>query len=112
MPHQKQQVKPNCGRFQAQGNMLEKSRSWADDTVPTKSAGHNYLTELKQQLTRSELSLRQTCFERAEAFIDKAPYKGYDVCVTSLIRIPPYKGVRVDVEVRRGLAFKDNPKNK
>ena len=44
------QIILNRGRFQAQGDGLEKSRPWAMQTIPTKTEGHNYLAELKHQL--------------------------------------------------------------
>ena len=106
---QNRQNRPNCGRFQAQGNNLEKSRSWAEVDVPTKQKGHDYLANLKQQLTRSELNDRQSCFTKASGWIDRAPACGYDaVIVTSFKLYPPKKGIRVDAEVRSGFAFKDN----
>lgn len=100
----------NRGRFQAQGGGLEESRSWAEVEIPTKGNGHGYLNELKAQLQPADLELRQSCFERANKWVDEAPSKGYVVVTpvkTSFLMIPPKKGIRVDGELYSGAAFKD-----
>ena len=100
----------NRGRFQAQGDGLEKSRPWAMQDIPTKYDGHNFLTELKGQLTPAEYTIRQKCFERAVRYVDKAPSGGYSVISParrSLTDIPPIRDVRVDVELFSGASFKD-----
>ena len=65
--------KPHRGRFQAQGGGTEKSHNWAEDKVPTKTDGHDYLDDLRGQLTRSEFKLRKTCLDKASSWIDRAP---------------------------------------
>ena len=100
----------NRGRFQAQGDGLEKSRPWAVDLVPTKANGQDYLDELKGQLLPSELATRHSCFEKAKKWVEEAPAKGYVVSTvikTSFPLMPPKKGIRVDGEIYSGAAFKD-----
>lgn len=109
MPKRQQNIL-NRGRFQAQGAGLEKSRPWSDVDVPTKPQGRTYIDELKVQLTPSELSVRQPCFEKAVKWVNDAPAKGY--VVTSVIKTtfkiyPPVKDIRVDGEIHCGSAFKD-----
>lgn len=100
----------NRGRLQAQGDGLEKSRSWADENVPTKQNGHTFITELKGLLTPTELAIRENCFVKAEQWVDDAPHTGYIVVTpikTSFQPYPPVKDVRVDGELYSGAAFKD-----
>lgn len=100
----------NRGRFQAQGDGLEKSRPWTDVVIPTKDDGHNYLDDLKGQLKPTDLGKRQDCFSRASKWIDDAPSEGYyavSPIKTSFLRYPPEKGIRVDGEIFRGKAFKN-----
>lgn len=100
----------NRGRFQAQGDGLEKSRSWAEIYVPTKLNGHGFIDELKGQLTHTELAARLDCFAKATKWVDDAPKNGYNVVTiikTSFPPYPPIKDIRVDGEIYRGSAFKD-----
>lgn len=109
MPRRRQNAL-NRGRIQAQGGGLEKSRSWTMETIPTKPDGHNYIKELKDELTPTELSVRTQCFERATKWVNNAPSKGY-VAVTPIMMTfkpsPPMKDIRVDGEIHSGAAFKD-----
>lgn len=101
----------NRGRFQAQGDGLEKSRSWSEVIIPTKDDGHNYLDDLKEQLMPAERRMRQECFKRASKWINNAPLEGYYAVApikTSFPLCPPVKGIRVDGEVFSGKAFKDS----
>ena len=100
----------NRGRFQAQGDRLEKSRSWVEVVIPTKDDGHCYLDDLIRQLKPAELKKRKTCFTRASKWIDGAPSKGYYAMTpikTSFLPCPPVKDIRVDGEIFRGKVFKD-----
>ena len=109
MPKQNRK-KLNRGRFQAQGDGLEKSKPWAEKAVPTKVKGHEYIDDLKGQLRPSDLNVRRTCFERANKWVDAAPANGYVVVEpikTSFPLIPPVKSIRVDGELYEGVAFKD-----
>lgn len=101
----------NRGRFQAQGNRLEESRSWDMEIVPTKTDGTSYLNELKNKLSSTEYRLRKTCFEKARNWVEGAPSNGYVVVTTvktSFKPSPPIKDIRVDGELFSGTAFKDN----
>ncbi len=101
----------NRGRFQAQGDGLEKSRPWAQEDVPTKSDGHAFLDELKGKLTPSELAVRATCFEKAKKWVDKSPRQGHNIVSPmkpSFLPSPPIRSIRVDGELYSGVAFKDD----
>ena len=103
----------NRGRFQAQGNRLEKSVPWAQANVPTKPDGHSFLDDLKGQLTPSELSVRESCFEKATNWVDEAPRRGYVVVTnikTSFQPYPPFRkhiptSIQMVQTVRIGQSF-------
>ncbi len=99
----------NRGRIQAQGDGCEESESWAQKNIPTKQDGYDKITKLKKKLTKSQRQQRQRCFFKVKEFIQRAPHEGYDVNHSkSYTPIPPYKDVRVDVEIIQGKVFKDD----
>lgn len=63
---------------------------------------------LKKKLSGSAYALRSNAFDRAEKFIDIAPHGGWDTSTRSYTGCPPYKDARVDIEIKKGRAFKDN----
>lgn len=97
----------NRGRIQAQGNGCEDSESWNQNIVPTKENGYDKISILKNRLSTAQRIERQQCFRKVERFISQAPSAGYDVCNNSYTPSPPYKDVRVDVEIIKGKAFKN-----
>ena len=100
----------NRGRIQAQGRNLEESESWAQDNIPTKADGHDLATSLKGKLTRNQLRVRTLPFQKVSRFIDQAPANGYDCPVfASYTPMPPQGSERVDLEIRSGKAFRNNP---
>lgn len=95
----------NRGRFQAQGDGLEESKSWTVEVVPTKRNGYAYIEDLKGQLPPAELAVRLQCFDKAKKWVDEAPDNGYvvsSVIKTSFPLKPPRKGIRVDGEILAG----------
>jgi len=101
----------NRGRFQAQGDRLEKSRPWAQEDVPTKSDGHTFLDELKERLTPAEFAVRASCFEKAKKWVDNSPQRGHNIVSpikSSFPPSPPIRSIRVDGELYSGFAFKDD----
>lgn len=99
---------PHRGRFQAQGAGLEKSVRWERDSSITKIEGYEYLDKLQQKLTPAELKARKDCFQRARVFVSRVPSNGivapvYHSCTPQ----PPQRSIRVDIEVRAGVAFID-----
>ena len=98
----------NRGRIQAQGMGCEKSQPWSQPDVPTKQEGRDKSEVLRSQLNRRELSDRRDCFPRLTRFIEQAPPRGYDVCKRSYTPIPPHEDVRIDVEIIKGKAFRDD----
>ena len=100
----------NRGRFQAQGDGLEESKSWAVEVVPTKRNGYSYIEDLKGQLSPAEFIVRLQCFDKAKKWVEEAPANGYVVSLvikTSFPLKPPKKGIRVDGEIFSGAAFRD-----
>lgn len=96
------------GRIQAQGDGCEQSESWAQNDIPTKKDGDNYLQSLSQKLSKKQQKQRKKCFCSVRRFINQAPKNGYDDNVKpKFLPSPPYKDVRVDVEIIKGRAFKD-----
>lgn len=95
--------KKHRGRIQAQGGGTEKSVSWAQDEPLTKADGLQLLSDLKDQLTEKELKLREKQLKDAERFINNA--KGVDA--PTMVNFQDYKtkDIRVDIEVKGGIAF-------
>lgn len=98
----------NRGRIQAQGKKCEKSESWSQTNIPTKNDGNNKIDSLKKQLTKKELTERKQCIDKVIRFIKQAPVSGYDSTKLSYTPIPPQKDIRVDVEIIKGKAFRDD----
>lgn len=98
----------NRGRIQAQGKGCEKSQAWTQPDVPTKRDGRQKALWLKQSLNRREKSEREACFDKLNSFIMQAPSLGYDTCNRSYTSQPPIEDVRVDVEIIKGRAFRDD----
>lgn len=98
----------NRGRFQAQGAGVEESESWCLESPPTKSNGHTMVEALKGKLNHKALRQRKVPFNKAKRFVETAPCVGWDVSVQSYAPCPPYKDVRVDIEIIKGRAFKDD----
>ena len=96
------------GRIQAQGGGVEESEPWASCDIPYKSNGHIMVDHLKMKLSNEALKQRRLAFDKVEKFIDRAPTSGWDVSTQSYPGCPPNRDVRVDVEIKKGKAFKDN----
>jgi len=95
--------KEHRGRFQAQGGGTEKSVSWSQDDPLTKEDGLKLLEELKEQMTKKELKLREKQFEDARRFVENA--QGVDAPRNKTFRNLKTKDVRVDIEINGGTAF-------
>ena len=98
------------GRVQAQGGGTEKSVPWAQSTPPTASDGQRMLDQLAAQLTDAELEARQAAFAQARAFINRAAQAGGVGPVKKSFPAKPVRGgIRVDIEVQKGMAFVPDP---
>ncbi|MDN3551001.1 hypothetical protein [Mucilaginibacter aquaedulcis] len=94
------------GRFQAQGENVEKSENWAQMTVINKTSATALLVALEGQLTRRELEVRDIALQKARTFVMDAPASGYQGQVIKIFNNPGQrKAIRVDVEIRAGWAF-------
>lgn len=95
------------GRIQAQGVTLEKSVSWSGELAPTGSEGKNMLASLAKIISSNEASLRTDAFKDVGLFIDEAVNAGgayAEKKKTFMVRNT--RSERVDVEIRKGYAFK------
>jgi hypothetical protein len=98
------------GRHQAQGHDIpdgDCSRNWAQDSPYPAATGHIDLTSLEAELGEAARAARSVFFRLARRFIDNAK-KGGGVGPTSVSfprRPKDDSDVRVDIEVKKGLAF-------
>jgi hypothetical protein len=105
---------PNRGQIQAQGSNppVEKSRSWAQTSVPTKSKGLEMINAVWDSLTRSERRERGQAYTDAYRYIENSPREGRPFNGTGGKNFyDPQRSdptARIDVVVIRGLAFKDD----
>ncbi len=98
------------GRVQAQGGGTEESVAWAQSEPPTESEGQDFLDQLASTLNPSELKARQGALTEARQFIERAARcGGVGVTKRSFPRRPLKGGIRVDIEVQKGLAFVPDP---
>jgi len=94
------------GRFQAQGDNVEKSESWIQQNSLNKSDARALLDTLQLKLTRREYEVRDIALERARNFVNLAPATGYEGVVIKTYNNPGQrKAVRIDLEIRAGYAF-------
>lgn len=99
---------PHRGRFQAQGNGLQESTPWNQSDPLTKTEAKVLLKRLSDNLTPKDLAIRQDCFDKANTIVSRAPSYGVDAqYIKSFTPKKPIKDIRVDIEVRKGNAFKD-----
>lgn len=96
----------NRGRFQAQGDDLEKSAPWATDNTIYKQTGIERIDNLQGQLTQNELNVRQTSIQKARNLVNQAPAEGYSAqLIKSFYDDVRQRSIRIDVEIRAGSAF-------
>jgi hypothetical protein len=96
---------PHRGRFQAQSDYLEQSKSWACDKPPTAQEGHDMLGALEDRLDEFERDIRRDAFIKAHRFIDNAGPGGVGETSKSYPVRGRRDGSRVDIEVKKGIAF-------
>ena len=106
-----QDTMPHRGRFQAQGDHLEKSRSWSRDSPLPASQAHALLKALYEDLSPAERRDREATFADAHEYIDRAAKAGgvsadpLTIKKTYTPRNARRRQLRVDIEVLAGLAF-------
>ncbi|WP_323787724.1 hypothetical protein [Psychroserpens sp.] len=102
----------NRGRIQAQDDNLEESESWATNDEITKQEGLNKSNDLKEKLSNQELAERINAFNKLERVIQQAPSQGYYAqLIKSFHHNPQNRRIRVDLEIRAGIAFIDQNTN-
>ncbi|ULQ51701.1 hypothetical protein [Flavihumibacter fluvii] len=95
----------NRGRFQAQGNGVQKSSAWTTDNTIYKHDGHIHINNVEGQLTNPELAERNLALQKARNFVNAAPNEGVTPLKKTFKNSPLHRSVRVDVEVIAGFAF-------
>ena len=93
------------GRIQAQGEHLESSESWSQNTPITKQEGLNLLGNLKSKIPKKEAQIRETAFKKAEKFIENGPYQTVDKMISKSFKVPDTEHERLDIEIQKGIAF-------
>jgi hypothetical protein len=93
------------GRFQAQSDYLDESEPWARHDPLSTTEGHQLLETLSNKLAEEERMIRQDAFAKAHRFIDNAGPSGVGPTSKSYPVRGRRDGSRVDVEVKKGLAF-------
>jgi len=94
------------GRIQAQGDGLEESEAWSSENPPTWQEGLILLEKLKGKLSKKDRALRERPFKKAARFIKNAgTNEGVDAPVSKTFSKKEKPSIRVDIEVRKGIAF-------
>ncbi len=93
------------GRFQTQSSYLDESEPWARHDPLSAMEGHILLEVLENRLEESERMIRRDAFAKAHRFIDNAAPGGVGPTSKSYPVRGRRDGCRVDIEVRKGLAF-------
>lgn len=97
------------GRFQAQGKDLEASEPWAQARPLSHAKGVQLLDSLKSKIPKKEQKVRARAFVKCRAFIDEAARNNgirvVDMGQPLIKSFPKNHIERVDVEVRKGIAF-------
>jgi hypothetical protein len=95
---------PHRGRVQAQGAGMEQSIRWAQHSPPTVRDVLRMLDELEGKLTRSEKRDREEAFRQAREFVRRVPPCGLAAVTKRSFPRNNRGQIRVDLEVRAGLA--------
>jgi len=93
-------------RLQAQGGGLQKSVTLTGINPITVAQGLAGLEALKSKIGKDEYNLRATAFARAERYIRSGPPIGLWPPGDSFEVYKAKSGIRVDVEIVRGVNFK------
>ncbi|MFL5358507.1 hypothetical protein [Archangium sp.] len=95
------------GRFQAQGGGLEKSIPWMQPLPPPVAEGLALATALYSSLSRAEQKERATGYAQLTRWVASRPPAGVAAVVKMSFPKPALRGgIRMDVEVLAGMAFK------
>jgi len=102
----------NRGRIQAQGGGIEKSSAWTTNNVFTKSMGIERVNDLDSQLSVAERNLRDVALDKSRQRINSCGPNGIPATMKkSFYNDYKNKKIRIDVEVRGGVAFINDPEN-
>lgn len=95
------------GRFQAQGQKLEKSVAWAAPIPPSTEEGKLMLQALESKLKSGDAKIRETAFNDARNYIQAAYAAGGAYApINKTFPVRSTRKERVDLEVNGGFAFK------
>jgi len=99
----------NRGRFQAQGEKLEKSVPWSKSLPFYDIDGHACMDDLVTMLNKKQNAIRAKAFDDARSYIDRCSSNGgvrsSDVKKSKSFRVKSTMHERVDIEVNSGTAF-------
>lgn len=97
------------GRIQAQGESLEESESWAQNIALLHADGIGLLADLKNKISEKERLIRERAFKQCRECIDTASRNNGinvdDMGKPFIKSFPKNYKERVDLEVRKGIAF-------
>ena len=94
------------GRIQAQGEKLEESEAWAQNSPLTQNEGLKMLEKLKNKIPKAEAEKRKKVFFKASKYIEQASENGgLHATASATFSVKGTSKERIDIEVRKGLAF-------
>lgn len=99
------------GRIQSQGGNIEDSEPWNQENPILASVAKNMANILESRHSKKEKKLREIAFRRARAFIKQAKLNGgvsHPVSQNYMIKGDAHR--RIDIEVKKGIAFVDDEK--
>jgi len=96
------------GRIQAQGEKLDESEAWSQNEPPTKNEGIEMAEKLKNKIPAVQATIREGAFDALKRFIIQAAKNGgVSAFVSKSFDVKGTEHERVDLEVRKGIAFID-----
>ena len=94
------------GRIQSQGCKVQTSKAWTQKKPLYASIAQNKVDELEKQHQKKEMQMRKHAFKRARKFSEQAKNNGgvsHPVSQSYMVRGDSAR--RVDIEVKKGIAF-------
>lgn len=96
----------NRGRIQSQGDPIEDSEPWAQDTPLDYHSAIKKSENLEKRAHRKEQALRKEAHRKARDFMENAQNSGgCDGPISKTYLVKGHAPKRVDIEVITGIAF-------
>ncbi len=97
---------PHRGRFQAQGDGLEESESWAQNAPLSVDEALELIDQLEEKIPDKEHQMLENPLEKARAFVLEAGnYGGVNAPISKTFKVQKSRSLRIDIEVHAGQAF-------